>query len=145
VAIAIAAAGERGVGFISLGGFLALVGLGMLVTGSASINDGCIVLSRRQARIFGAATMVLGLVMVSIGFLARTERFEGSEIAIGVFFVFFVAVAVLATIMSAVQLVGWARAGEGSGKVRRRALIVGFVLVFQLAFLIFVGIMFTTL
>jgi hypothetical protein len=135
VAIAIAAAGERGVGFISLGGFLALVGLGMLVTGSASINDGCIVLSRREARIFGAATMVLGLVMVSIGILARTERFEGSEIAIGVFFVFFVAV----------QLVGWARAGEGSGKVRRRALIVGFVLVFQLAFLIFVGIMFTTL
>ena len=75
------------------------------------------------------------------------KRFEGWDIAIsgdmatGGFFVFFVAVAMLATIMSAVQLVGWARAGE----VRKRTLIAAFVLVFQLAFLIFVGIMFTTL
>jgi hypothetical protein len=133
------------VGFILLGGFWALVGLVMLITGSASINEGWIVLSERQARIFGAATIVLGSVMVSIGFLVGTRRFEAGERAIGGFFVFFVAVAVLATIMSAVQLVGWARSGAGAGEVQRRAVIVALVLVIQLAFLIFVGIMFTTL
>jgi hypothetical protein len=53
------------VGFISLvgvvGGFWTLVGLVMLITGSASINEGWIVLSERHARILGAATVVLGL------------------------------------------------------------------------------------
>ncbi len=132
-------------GFILLGGFWALVGLVMLITGSASINEGWIVLSERQARIFGAATIVLGSVMVSIGFLVGTRRFEVGERAIGGFFVFFVAVAVLATIMSAVQLVGWARSGEGAGEVRRRTLMAALVLVIQTGFLIFIGIMFTTL
>ena len=117
----------------------------MLITGSGSINEGWIVLSERQARIFGAATIVLGSVMVSIDVLARTERFEAGETAIGGFFVFFVAVAVLTTIMSAVQLVGWARSGEGAGEIRKRVLIAAFVLVFQTGFQIFVGIMFTTL
>jgi hypothetical protein len=133
------------VGFISLvgvvGGFWALVGLVMLITGSASINEGWIELSGRKARILGAATIVLGSVMVAIDVLARTGRFEAGERALGGFFVFFVAVAVLATIMTAVQLVGWARAGE----VRRRALMAALVLVFQTGFLVFVGIMFTTL
>ena len=113
----------------------------MLITGSASINEGWIVLSKRQARILGASTIVLGLVIVSISVLVGTGRFEGGDIAWGVFFVFFVAVSVLAPIMSAVRLVGWARAGEGTGEIRRRALMAGLVLVFQSGFLIFVGIM----
>src|SRR5215211_106 len=100
----------RGVGFIiSVGGFWGLVmggwallwGVIVLVTGSASINEGWIVLSKRQARIAGAATMVLGLVIVSIGILLEMGRFEPGEIALGVFFLFFVAVALLATIMTA--------------------------------------------
>ena len=136
-------------GFISLasvvGGFWALVGLVMLITGSASINEGWIVLSGRKARILGAATIVLGLVVVSIDVLAGTGGFEAGERAIGGFFVFFVAVAVLATIMTGVQLVGWARSGEGAGEVRRRTLMAALVLVFQTGFLVFVGIMFTTL
>ena len=126
-------------------GFWALCGLFALITGSASIGEDFILLTKRQARIAGAATIVLGLIIVSISVLVGTGRFEGREIAMGGFFVFFVAVSVLATIMSAVQLVGWARSGEGAGGVRRRALIVGFVLVFQTGFLIFVGVMFTTL
>jgi hypothetical protein len=117
----------------------------MLLTGKASINEGWITLSRRKARVFGAATVVLGLVLVSIGVLVGTEWFEAGEIAMGGFFVFFVAVAMLASIMSAVQLVGWARAGEGAGEARRRTLIVASVLVVQLGFLIFVGIMLATL
>jgi hypothetical protein len=132
-------------GFIIVGGFWALFGLGMLITGSASINEGWIVLSKRHARIAGAATMVLGLILVSIGIFPRPEWFEPREVALGGFFVFFVVVAVLATIMSAVQLVRWARDGEGAGEVRKRALTVAIVLVFQTAFLVFVGIMFTTL
>ena len=105
-----------------VGGFWALVGLGMLIARSASINEGWIVLSERQARIAGAATMVLGLGMVSIGILTRTGRFEGWDIAIrrdmaiGGFFVFFVAVSVLATIMSAVQLVGGRRPARGQAR-----------------------------
>ena len=63
----------------------------------------------------------------------------------GVFFVFFVAVAVLATIMTGMQLVGWARAGERTSEVRGRVVIAALVLVFQTGFLIFVGITFTTL
>jgi ABC-type amino acid transport system permease subunit len=59
--------------------------------------------------------------------------------------VFFVAVAVLATIMSAVQLVRWARDGEGAGEIRKRAWTVAVVLMFQTAFLVFIGVMFTTL
>ena len=133
------------VAFTFLGGFWALVGLVMLITGSASINDGWIVLSKRHARIFGAATIVLGLVIVSISVLVGTGHFEGRGIALSGFFVFFLVVAVLATIMSAVQLVGWARDGEGAGEVRKRTLTVAFVLVFQTAVLIFVGIMLTTL
>ena len=121
-----------------------LFGLLVLVTGSASINEGWIVLSKRQARIAGAAAMVFGLVVVSIRLLVRTGRFEG-EIAMGGFFVFFVVVSVLATIMSAVQLVRWARAGEEVSEVRKRAVIVAFVLVVQSGFLVLVGIIFTTL
>ena len=127
------------------GAGVALVGLGMLITGSASINEGWIVLSKRQARIAGAATMVFGLFVVSSNLLVETGWFETREIAMGVFFVFFVAVAVLATIMSAVQLVRWARDGEGAGEVRRRALMAALVLVFQTGFLVFVGIMFAPL
>jgi hypothetical protein len=51
--------------------------------------------------------------------------------AIGGYFLFFVLVSVMATVMSAVQLVGWARTGEGTDEVRRRALIAAFLLVFQ--------------
>jgi hypothetical protein len=133
------------VAFAFLGGFWALVGLVMLITGSASINDGWIVFSERHARIFGAATIVVGLVIVSICVLVGTGLVERREIALGGFFVFFVVVAVLATIMSAVQLVRWARDGEGAGGVRKRALTVALVLVFQTAFLVFVGVAFTTL
>jgi hypothetical protein len=139
------------VGFTFLGGFWALVGLVMLITGSASINDGWIVLSERHARIFGAATIVLGVVIVSISVLVGTGRFEEwdiairREVAISGFFVFFVGVSLLATIMSAVQLVRWAKDGEKAGEVRKRALIVAFVLMFQTAFLVFVGVIFTTL
>jgi hypothetical membrane protein len=140
------AVGERDVGFVLVGGFWALFGLGMLITGSGSINLGVIIfLSKRQARIAGAATMVLGLIIVSIGIFPRPEWFEPREVALGGFFVFFVVVAVLATIMSAVQLVRWARDGEGAGEVRKRAYTVALVLVFQTAFLVFVGVMFTTL
>jgi hypothetical protein len=122
-----------------------LFGFLVLVTGSASINEGWIVLSKRQARIAGAVAMVFGLFVVSSNVLVETGRFKPREIALGTVFVFFVAVSVLATIMSAMRLVGWARSGEGAGDIRRRALIAAFVLVFQLAFLSFVGIMFTTL
>ena len=123
------------------GAGVALIGLGMLITGSASINEGWIVLSKRQARIAGAASMVLGLCVVSGNVLVETGWFEAREIVTGVFLVFFVMVAVLASIMTGVQLVGWVRTGEGVGEVRKRALIAGFVLVFQLGFLIFVGMM----
>ncbi len=134
------------VGFIFLGAFWALCGLGMLITGSASISIFVYTeLSKRHARIAGAGTIVLGLVIVSISVLVGTGRVEGREIALGVFFVFFVVVAVLAKIMSAVQLVRWARDGEGAGEVRKRAWTVALVLVFQTAFLVFIGIMFTTL
>ena len=118
------------------GAGVALISLGMLITGSASINEGWIA---------GAATMVFGLFVLSSNLLVETGWFETREIAMGVFFVFFVAVAVLATIMSAVQLVRWARDGEGAGEVRRRALMAALVLVFQTGFLLFVGIMFATL
>jgi hypothetical protein len=117
----------------------------MLTTGSTSIGENLILLSRRHARILGAAAVVSRLVIASIGVLEETGRFEAREIAMGGFFAFFVAVGVLGTITTVVQLVGWARAGEGADEVRKRALIGAFVLVFQLAFLIFVGIMFTTL
>jgi hypothetical protein len=63
----------------------------------------------------------------------------------GGFFVFFVVVAVLGTIISAVQLVRWARAGEAACEVRKRAFTVALVLVFQTAFLISLGVMFTSL
>jgi hypothetical protein len=45
------------VGFILVGSFWALVGLGTLITGKATINYGFIELSGRKARIFGAATV----------------------------------------------------------------------------------------
>lgn len=47
-----------------------------MVTGSVSINSGFIVLSKRQARILGAAMMVFGLVVVSRGVLVGTGGFE---------------------------------------------------------------------
>jgi len=95
------------------GGDWVLFGLVVLVTGSASINEGWIVLSKRQAQIAGAASMVFGLFVVSSNVLVETGRFEPGEIALGVFFVFFVGVAVLASVMSAVQLVRWARSEGG--------------------------------
>ena len=63
---------------------------------------------------------------------------------IGEFFVVFFAVVVLASIMPAVQLRRWARTGEGADEIRRRTLIVAFVLVVQLGFLPFIGIMLAT-
>ena len=131
--------------FTLVGGIWTLFGLGMLVTGSVSIPALGIVFSKRHARIVGAATTVSGLIIVSIGIVPRPEWFEPREVALGGFFVFFVAVSVLATVMSAVQLVGWARSGEGAGEVRKRALMTALVLVFQTGFLIFIGVMFTTL
>jgi hypothetical protein len=44
--------------------------------------------------------------------------------------------------MAAVQLVGWVRAGEDAGEVRKRTLIASFLFVFQIAFLIVIGVMF---
>jgi hypothetical protein len=81
----------------------------MLTTGSTSIGENLILLSRRHARILGAAAVVSRLVIASIGVLEETGRFEAREIAMGGFFAFFVAVGVLGTIMTVVQLVGWAR------------------------------------
>jgi hypothetical protein len=101
------------VGFIIVGGFWALFGLGALITGSASIGEDFILLSKHHARILGAATMVLGLVMVSLGVLAETGPFEPREIALGTFLVFFATVTVLFVIMAAVKLIRWARAGGG--------------------------------
>ena len=116
-----------------------------MVTGSVSINSGFIVLSKRQARILWTAIMVLGLVIVSRDISLETRRFGEEEMALSGFFVFFVAMVMLTSIMTAVQLVRWTRAGEGGSEVRRRALFSGFVFVFQLAILIGVVVVFATL
>ena len=100
---------------IFVGTFWALVGLVMLITGSASINGDWIVLSGRPARICGATTIVLGLVVMSGNVLLDAvrlfvERFLTREIALGAFFVFFVMVTVLFVTTATVRLVKWARA-----------------------------------
>ena len=100
---------------IFVGAFWTLVGLVMLITGSASINEGWIVLSERHARIFGAATMVLGVLVMSGNVLLdalRTvaERFVTREVILGAFFI---ATTALFVIMASVMLIRWARAGGG--------------------------------